>query len=326
MTDRILVTRRPPGRALDVLGGRGTVDLWEPDQIIPRTELLGRVREADALYCMLTERVDRELLAVAPRLRVVSNMGVGVDNIDIAACTELGIPVGHTPGVLTQATADLAFALLLAAARRVGEGIRHVSEGQWGEWRPDLLLGQDVHASIIGIVGMGRIGSAVARRAAGFGASIIYAGPTAKPEIEAELGAERQDLSVLLAKADHVVIAAPLRVDTYHLIDAASFRLMKPTATLVNVARGPLVDTAALLAALESGAIAAAGLDVTDPEPIPVDHPLVQLPNCVIVPHIGSASSKTRDDMADLAALNVVRALSGQPLQACANPEVYASS
>jgi lactate dehydrogenase-like 2-hydroxyacid dehydrogenase len=320
---RILVTRRPPGRAIEILSQSGVVDLWEVDEIMPRAELLARIAMADALYCMLTDQVDREMLDAAPRLRVVSNMGVGVDNVDLAACTDRGIPVGNTPGVLTEATADLAFALMLAAARRVGEGIQYVLGDHWGEWRPGLLLGQHVHSSVIGIVGMGRIGSAVARRAAGFGMSIVYSGPSSKPEIEAELGATRRDLPGLLAMADHVVVTAPLKADTHHLINAASFRLMKPTATLTNVARGPLVDTDALVDALATGRIAAAGLDVTDPEPIRADHPLLQFPNCVIVPHIGSASAKTRSDMAELAARNVVNGLAGERLEACSNPAVY---
>ena len=306
-----------------MLADAGRVDLWPVDSIIPRDELLSRVVDAEALYCTLTDRVDRELLDAAPRLRVVSNMAVGVDNIDLVACTERGIPVGHTPGVLTEATADLAMGLLIAAARRVGEGISHVRSDEWGDWRPDLLLGQDVHSAVIGIVGMGRIGSAVARRAAGFGMPIVYAGPNAKPGVEEEFGAVRRDMSGLLATADHVVLTASLSAETFHLIDAAAFRLMKPTATLVNVARGPLIDTDALVRALRTGAIASAGLDVTDPEPLRADHPLAQLPNCVITPHVGSASVKTRADMAELAARNTLLGLSGQHLEACANPSVY---
>jgi lactate dehydrogenase-like 2-hydroxyacid dehydrogenase len=323
MTQSILVTRRPPGHAMQILKRSGAVDLWEVDEIMPRAELLARVATARALYCMLTDRVDRELLECAPHLRVISNMAVGVDNIDLAACTHRGIPVGNTPGVLTEATADLAFALLLAAARRIGEGIQLVREGKWGDWRPDLLLGADVHSSVVGIIGMGRVGSAVARRAAGFGMSIVYSGPSARPEIEAQLGAVRRDLSGLLAAADHVVITAPLNTDTHHLIDAAALRLMKPTATITNVARGLLIDTDALVEALASGVIAGAGLDVTDPEPMPADHPLAQLPNCTIVPHIGSASAQTRTDMAELAARNVVKGLAGERLESCANPAVY---
>jgi len=319
----IVVTRRPPGEALAMLADTGRVDLWPVDSIIPRDELLSRVVDAEALYCMLTDRIDRELLDAAPRLRVISNMAVGVDNIDLVACTERGIPVGHTPGVLTQATADLAIGLVIAAARRMGEGISHVRSDEWGDWQPDLLLGQDVHSAVIGIVGMGRIGRAVARRAAGFGMSIIYTGPTAKPEVEKEFGAVRRDISGLLATADHVVLTASLSAETYHLIDAPAFRLMQPTATLVNVARGALVDSDALVQALRTGAIASAGLDVTDPEPLRADHPLAQLPNCVITPHVGSASVKSRADMAELAARNTLLGLSGEQLEACANPVVY---
>ncbi len=292
---------------------------------MPRDELLSQAAEADALYCMLTDQVDRELLGAAPRLSVVSNMAVGLDNIDVVACTERQIPVGHTPGVLTEATADMAFALLLAAARRVGEGQDYVRADEWGEWQPDLLLGVDVHTSTIGIVGMGRIGSAVARRASGFGMSIVYAGPSRKVEIEEQVGAVRRDLAGLLSVADHVVITASLNAETFHIINEQSFRLMKPTATLVNIARGPLVDTEALVAALRSGVIAAAGLDVTDPEPLRADHPLVQLPNCIVTPHLGSASAKTRAAMADLAARNLILALQGMPMEACANPAVEKS-
>ena len=295
------------------------VAVWERDSVMPRTELLEQIGEAEGLYCMLTDRVDRDLLKAAPRLRVVSNMAVGVDNVDLVACRERGIPVGHTPGVLTEATADLAFGLLLAAARRVGEGIDHVRSDRWGEWQPDLLLGNDVHSTVLGVVGMGRIGAAVARRAAGFGMSILYSGPSRKPDVEAELKAVRRDLSGLLAAADHVVVTAALNAETYHLINARSFRLMKPTATFVNIARGPLVDTDALVEALRTGAIASAGLDVTDPEPLRSDHPLARLPNCVITPHLGSASARTRSAMAELAARNLLLGLAGEPLEARAN-------
>jgi lactate dehydrogenase-like 2-hydroxyacid dehydrogenase len=249
-------------------------------------------------------------------------MAVGVDNVDVSACTERLIPVGNTPGVLTEATADLAFGLLLAAARRFREAIDHVRRDAWGDWKPDLLLGRDVHSAVLGIVGMGRIGTAIARRARGFGMEIVYSGPNPKPDIEAELGAVRRDLSGLLSMSDHVVVAAPLNADTHHLIDEAAFRLMKPTATLVNVSRGPIVDTDALVNALITGAIAAAGLDVTDPEPLRADHPLAGLPNCVITPHLGSASERTRADMAELAARNLILGLQGRPMVSCVNPSV----
>ena len=324
MAKSVLVTRQPLGRALEIISADASVDLWGGDVSMPRAELLARVASVDGLYCMLNDRIDRELLAAAPQLRVVSTMAVGVDNIDLAVCTRRDVVVGHTPGVLTEATADLAVALLLATARRLGEGIEHVRSGRWGEFQPDLLLGRDVHSSVIGIVGPGRIGSAVARRAAGFGASILYTGPTAKPTLEQEFGAKRRDLSGLRSEAAHVMLTAPLRPDTHHLIDASALRLMKSTATLINVARGPLVDTAALYEALRSGWIAAAGLDVTDPEPLPADHPLLGLPNCVVLPHLGSASVQTRTEMAEMAARNLVLGLNGEPMEACANPEVYA--
>jgi len=315
----ILVTRRPPGNALEMLRQAERVAVWEGDGPMPRDELLEQVSEATALYCMLTDRIDRELLSAAGRLRVVSNMAVGLDNIDLVACTERGIRVGHTPGVLTEATADLAFGLLLAAARRIAEGYDHVRAGEWGEWKPDLLLGSDVHGATIGVIGMGRIGSAIARRAAGFGMSILYSGPRRKPEVEAELGAVRRDLSGLLMGSDHVVVTALLNAETHRLLDERAFRLMKNTATLVNIARGPLVDTDALVHALRSGAIAGAGLDVTDPEPLPADHPLARLPKCVITPHLGSASAATRAEMAELAARNLIQGLRGEPMEACAN-------
>lgn len=322
MTETILVTRRPPGPALELLATAGEIDLWEGNSPIPDDELLLRIGSATAIYCMPTDRIDRGALAAAPVLRVVSNMAVGVDNIDIAACSERGIPVGHTPDVLTETTADLAFALLLAASRRLVEGVDHVRRGDWGPWDPELLLGREVHSSVLGIVGMGRIGRAVARRGRAFGMRILYVSAHQKPD-EEKLGASRRDLAGLLAQSDHVVLTIALSPETHRLIDARALRLMKPTATLVNVGRGPLVETDALVAALSSGAIAAAGLDVTDPEPLGADHPLVALPNCVITPHIGSASRRARVAMAELAARNTLAGLAGEPLEACANPAVY---
>ena len=319
MSHSVFVTRRPPGEALDLLAGAVDVDLWEHDSIIPRQELLARVADVDGLYCMLTDAVDAELLARAHRLRAVSTMSVGVDNIDLALCAQRSIPVGHTPGVLTETTADLAMGLLLAAARRMSEGFELIRRDEWGDWKPDLLLGHDIHSSVIGIIGMGRIGRAVARRAAGFGMSILYSGPSSKRDVEEQLGAERRELTGLLEMADHVVVTAPLNAATYRLLDAAAFRRMKPTATLVNVARGAIVDTDALVEALATGSIAAAGLDVTDPEPLRADHPLVLLSNCVLTPHLGSASIQARNDMGTLAARNLLLALDGKPMEACAS-------
>lgn len=317
----VVVTRRIPA-PLAPLEGLGEVRVWEGEGPIPRPTLLGWLDGAVGLLCMLTERIDEELLAVAPHLRAVSQMAVGVDNIDLAACTARGIPVGHTPDVVTETTADTAFALLAAAVRRLPEGWDHVLAGRWGPWDPELLLGGDLHHTTLGIVGLGRIGQALARRAAGFRMRVLYTGPSRKPHLEAALRVSYRTKEALLAESDHVVLTAPLSEATYHMIDAAALQQMKPTATLVNVARGGLVDHHALVEALRSGVIARAALDVTEPEPIPPDHPLLSLPNCLVVPHLGSASVRTRRAMAEMAVANLAAGLQGQPLLACANPEV----
>jgi glyoxylate reductase len=319
----VLVTRRPPGQALDILEQSCSIDLWEEDRAMPRGELLDRVRRADGLYSMLTDTIDDELFGVAASLRAVSQMAVGVDNVDLAAATGRGIPVGHTPDVLNETTADTVFGLLLASVRRIEEGAAFVKAGLWGPWRPDLLLGGDLHHTTLGIVGMGRIGSAIARRARGFDVKILYSNRRPDPAAERELGAEYRALDDLLRESDHVVVMAPLNDGTYHLIDEAALRLMKPTATLVNGSRGGLVDPAALERALREGWIAGAALDVTEPEPIPLDHPLLKLDNCLIIPHLGSASVGTRIAMAELAAENLIAGLEGRRMPACANPEVY---
>lgn len=314
--ERIVITRQPPGSAPDRLRDHGSVWVWEENRPLPREILLDSIVDATALYSMLTDVVDRTLLDAAPHLRVISQMAVGTDNIDLALCTERRIPVGHTPDVLTETTADTAFALLLAASRRIVEGSDYVKAGRWQQWEPDLLLGHDVGGSVLGIIGLGRIGSAVARRAAGFGMRVLFSSRT---EGSTPL-AEYRPLGELLTESDHVVVATPLTDATRHLIDAQALRLMKPTATLVNVSRGGTVDHGALLRALDEGEIAAAGLDVTEPEPIPADHPLVAHPRCVIVPHLGSSSHRTREAMADLAAENLVLGLRGKPMISCANP------
>ena len=231
--------------------------------------------------------------------------------------------MGNTPDVLTETTADTAFGLLIAAARRFREGFEDVVAGRWGEWDPMALVGWDINGSTLGIVGLGRIGQAVARRGAGFGMRTIYTKRRRDRRAEAELGVEYRTLPQLLAEADHVVVLTSLHAGTHHLIDRAALAAMKPTATLVNAARGPVVDTDALVEALANGTIAAAGLDVTDPEPMSADHPLVALPNCFIVPHIGSATVRTRIRMAERAATNLVAALEGRRMPYCANPEVY---
>ncbi|GBE21314.1 MAG TPA: D-glycerate dehydrogenase [Actinobacteria bacterium] len=320
---RIVVTRRPPGSAVERLEDAGTVWTWPEDRAMPRDRLLEETHEADGLLCMLTDSIDAEVLDAAPRLRTISTMAVGTDNIDLAGCTRKGIAVGHTPDVLTEATADMAFALLLTAARRVVEGADYVKAGRWQRWEPTLLLGAQVHATTLGIIGLGRIGTAVAKRAVGFEMQIRYSSRSRRLETETALGVEHRTLEALLEEADHVLVACPLATETHHLIGMNAFRRMKPTATLTNIARGAIVDPRALEWALRTGEIAAAALDVTDPEPIPPDDPLLTLSNCVVVPHLGSATVATRVAMADLAAENLIAGLRGDPMPACANPEVY---
>jgi lactate dehydrogenase-like 2-hydroxyacid dehydrogenase len=259
----------------------------------------------------------------AGNLRVISQFAVGVDNIDLRAATERGIPVGHTPGVLTDATADLAFALLLTAARRIPEGVEKVKGGAWLTWEPLGLLGADVWRATLGIVGLGRIGTAVARRAQGFQMRVLYHDPRRRPEVEEELGLTYASLEALLEQSDFVSVHTPLVPDTHHLIDEAALKRMKPTAILINAARGEIANTDTLVRALREGWIARAALDVTDPEPIPADHPLVAMPQCIIVPHIGSATVTARDRMAQMAAENLLAGLRGERLPYCANPQVY---
>lgn len=275
---------------------------------------------ARALLSMLTLSVDVGLLDQLPALAVVSNMAVGVDNVDVEACTARGIPVGNTPGVLTDATADLTWALLLASARRLDEAARDAREGRWLRWSPAGWLGIDLRAATLGIVGMGKIGYAVAERARGFGMRIVYASRSRHPEAEDELGALPRELDALLAEADFVSLHCPLTADTHHLIDADALARMKSTAHLINTARGPVVDQDALLVALEAGTIGGAALDVTDPEPLPPTHPLYAAPNCLVIPHIGSATHGTRRRMALLACENVLAGLAGEPLPHCVNP------
>jgi lactate dehydrogenase-like 2-hydroxyacid dehydrogenase len=282
----------------------------------PRDELLRRVAGVEGLLALLTDRVDDELLdAAGPGLRVVSNLAVGYDNIDLAACARRGIPVGNTPGVLTEATADLAFALLLAVARRLPESAALVTQDRWLTWDPLLLLGRDVGGATLGIVGFGRIGQEVARRAQGFGMRILaHSRRPAPDDVYRQTGAEPVDLGTLLAQSDFVSIHVNLSAETRHLIDAAAIARMRPGAILINTARGPVVDQVALADALRSGHLFGAGLDVTDPEPMRADDPLLGLPNCLVVPHIGSATQHTRDRMAQKAARNVIAGIRGEPL------------
>jgi lactate dehydrogenase-like 2-hydroxyacid dehydrogenase len=314
----VYVTRAIAPAALDLIAEPCDLRLWQEDRPIPRDALLGAVGAVVGLLTMLTERVDTELLDAAPRLKVVSNMAVGYDNIDVPAVTARGIPVGNTPGVLTEASADHAFALLMAAARRLTEAERYVRAGQWTTWSPSLLLGRDIHGATLGIVGLGRIGLAVARRARGFGMRVLHHGGH-----DPDGYAQPRELDDLLRASDFVSLHVPLRPETHHLIGARELALMQPTAILINTARGGVVDPMALYDALKAGRIAAAALDVTEPEPIRPDDPLLTLDNCLIVPHIASATVATREQMALLAARNLIAGVRGERPPHVVNPAVY---
>lgn len=325
----VYITRRLPEAAEAVLAkaetdGLVTVRRWgAADEPVPRDVLLAEAAGATGLLTLLTDRVDAELLAAAPQLRVVANMAVGYDNIDIAACTRRGVLVTNTPGVLTETTADLVWALLMATARRIVEAHKFVEADEWRTWSPLLLTGQDVYGATIGIIGAGRIGAAVARRAVGFGMRITYHNRRPAPALEAETGATYAGLEELLSSSDFVVTLVPLTAETHHLINADRLRLMKPTAVLINVARGPVVDEQALYRALTERWIWAAGLDVWEQEPIRASHPLLSLPNVVALPHIGSASIATRTRMAVMAAENLVAALRGERPPNLVNAEAW---
>jgi glyoxylate reductase len=324
----VFVSRKLPGDALDRFGDVAGVDLW-PDEMPPSyEELVARVAVADGVVCLLTDRIDAALIAASPRLRVISNVAVGYDNIDVAAATARGIPVGNTPGVLTETTADLAFALMLAVARRVVEAERFLRDGHWRTWDPSMMLGRDVHGAMLGIVGYGKIGQAVARRAAGFGMRVLYAGrPDAFPQGKGNLDRDDApigvDLGTLLRESDFVSLHVPLTDETRAMIGERELRAMKPTAYLINTARGGVVDQAALVRALREGWIAGAGLDVQAVEPIPPGDPLLDAPNVVLLPHIGSASHAARERMASMAVENCIAGLRGERLPHCVNPSVY---
>jgi len=309
---RVLVTRRIADEAISLLKESADVEVWEEDRPIPREAFLQKAEQADAILAMLTEKVDEELLMRAGSLRIVANMAVGYDNIDREACKRRSVIVTNTPDVLTEATADLAFALLMAAARRLPEADRFVREGRWTSWSPGLMTGQSVYGTTLGIIGMGRIGEAVAMRAKGFAMNILYHNRRRKPEAEARIGAKWASLEDLLRQADHVILLTPLTEETRLLMGEREFSLMKPTAVFVNVSRGGTVDETALYRALTENKIWAAGLDVFQQEPVPSDHPLLRLSNVVALPHIGSATIQARTEMARLAAANIVSVLGGK--------------
>ena len=308
---RVFVTRRLPGDAVDRLSAEHDVEVWPERLPPPREELLARAAELEGLLSLLTDPVDAELIAAAPKLRAISNYAVGTDNVDLDAASARGIPVGNTPEVLTESTADLALALMLGIARRLAEGEAFVRAGEWRTWEPGLLLGRDLHGATVGIVGFGRIGQAVARRAKGFGCEVL------KSDISGGIALEE-----LLERSDFVTVHCPLTPETQGLIGREALARMKPTAYLVNTARGPVVDNGALAEALVAGEIAGAALDVTDPEPLPGDHPLLEAPNLLVVPHVASGTHATRERMAAIAVDNLLAGLAGEPMPFSANGDV----
>lgn len=311
----VIVTRRIPRAGLEKVQAACNMRLWDSDEPIPRAILLEWVKGAEGICCLLTERIDDELLdAAGPSLKIVSTMSVGYDHVDVAACHKHNVAVANTPGVLTDTTADLALTLMLAAGRRLREAIDAVRNGEWSTWKPEWMAGYDLYGSTVGIIGLGRIGSAVARRVHGFDCRILYYDPYPNDVVAASIGAEYADMDRLLAESDFITIHCALTPETRNLFNAAAFRKMKKSAVLVNTSRGGTVDQDALYDALKNGEIAAAGLDVTVPEPLPPDHKLLTLPNCVILPHIASASYATRSKMAVLAADNLIAGVTDQPL------------
>ncbi|MCF8565849.1 D-glycerate dehydrogenase [Alicyclobacillus tolerans] len=318
---RVFVPNSIPRQVVDFLMQQCNLDYLDTEDVISREVLYEHLPEAEGLICYSRIKIDRELLDHAPRLRVVSNIAVGYDNFDLHTMNERKILGTNTPEVLTETTADLAFALLMAAARRIPEADRHVKEGRWKGWYPSLMVGKDVWGSTLGIVGMGRIGEAVARRARGFDMQVLYHNRRPNPDANAKLGAKYVGLDELMRASDYVLVLTPLTPETTQLIGAKELSLMKPDAFFINAARGKVVDEAALVEVLTSGKIAGAGLDVYEQEPVSLDNPLLHMDNVVTLPHIGSATGVTRLKMAQKAADNLVAALSGQVPENLVNPE-----
>jgi glyoxylate reductase len=318
---KVFVTRVIRDKGLELVKEFCEAEIW-PEELPPSREiLLQKVRGVEGLLCLLTDKIDAEVLeAAGPQLKVVSNHAVGYDNIAVADATARGIPVGNTPGILTDATADFAFALLMAAARRVTEAERYLRAGKWVTWGPSTLLGVDMVGKTLGLVGFGRIGQAVAKRASGFDMRVIYYDPSAAPAWNAS---PVSTLDELLRESDFVSLHTPLTEATRRMVNVDFLSKMKPSAILVNTSRGGVLDQDALYDALKDKRIFAAALDVTDPEPLPLDSPLLTLENCLITPHIASASTNSRDSMATLAAQNLIAGLKGERLPHCVNPEVY---
>jgi len=320
---KVFVTRILPDAGLKLIREACDAEIWQDQLPPPAAVLRQKIAGCDGLVSLLTDKIDGPLLDLAPRLKVVSNFAVGFNNIDVPAATQRGIAVGNTPGVLTDATADMAFCLLIAAARRVVEGHQYTLAGKWKTWEPLGHLGQDMAGRTLGIIGMGRIGYALAKRCrGGWDMNILYHDVYKNDKAEKDLGARQADLDALLGESDFVSLHADLNDKTRGLIGADQLRKMKRSAVLVNTARGPLIDQKALAAALKAGTIFAAGLDVTDPEPPAAEDPLLKLPNVIVAPHIASATVQTRNNMAEICAKNLVAGLTGQPLPAWVNPEV----
>lgn len=322
MKPRVFITRKLPQPALDLILPACDAEMWQDELPPPRELLLSKLRDRDGLLSLLTDKIDAMLMDNAPMLKVVSNCAVGFDNIDVPAATQRGIAVGNTPGVLTETTADFAFTLMLSAARRVVEGDRYTRAGKWKTWGLTVLLGQDIFGATLGLVGLGRIGAAMAKRARGFEMRVLYYDPNRREDLEKQLGITYADLDTLLRQSDFVSMHTPLTNETRHLVNADFLHKMKSTAILINTSRGPVVDQMALYAALRDGMIAGAALDVTDPEPIAMNDPLLTLENCIIAPHIASASVTTRTKMATMAAENLLAGLRGERLPNPVNPEV----
>ena len=320
---KVFVTRVIRDKGLDLIKEACQAGIWTEELPPSRDMLLERVRGVDGLLCLLTDRIDAEVMDTAgPALKVISNHAVGFDNIDVAAATARGIPVGNTPGILTDATADMAFGLMMAAGRRVVEADKFLRAGKWKTWGPSLLLGADFAGATLGIIGFGRIGQAVAKRATGFDMRILYYDPGALPS-GPNLPAVSTDLDTLLRESDFISLHVPLTPETRRMVDADFLAKMKSNAVLVNTARGGVLDQTALYETLKERRIFAAALDVTDPEPLPPSSPLLELDNCIIVPHIASASVQSRDMMAYLSAKNLIAGVNGERLPHCVNPEVY---
>ena len=324
---RVFVSRIIAQEALDKIAQVTEMELWQDEMPPPHEVLLEKVRDIDGLLSLLSDRIDANLMDAAPKLKVVSNLAVGYDNIVVPEATKRGIVVGNTPGVLTETTAELAFTLLLAAARRVVEADNYTRKGSWKTWGPMILLGQDIYLSTLGIIGMGRIGAEVARRAQGFNMRVLYHDSIRRSEEEErKLGVEYvADLQEILSASDFISVHVPLSAETRHMISTAEFALMKPTAVFVNTSRGPVVDQKALYEALKANKIFAAGIDVTEVEPIPADDPLLTLDNVIITPHIASASFNTRKNMALIAAENLLAGIKGEMPPHCVNPEALKS-